>query len=259
MDDEQIVIVENISPVVENKTNGLSVPTAIIIAGLMIAISIFATFGHFGGNDGVKTIAQRAGLNISKFNTCLASNKYDAKITAMHKEGEAIGIDGTPFSVIIAKDGTKVPVVGAQEYNTFKGIIDGLPKVPTLDPRLAAYHLDKVSPVDPTEHIFGNPNADIKIVEYSDTECPFCKRIEPTLKKLVADYDGKVAWVYRHFPLDCNDSVDPSCQTLHAKSRHEAVATECAGEQKGNDGFWKYIDALYTATPSNDGFDAQML
>ena len=60
---------------------------------------------------------------------------------------------------------------------------------------------------------------------------------------------GKVAWVYRHFPLD----------SLHKKARSEAVALECAAELGGNDAFWKYADRLFEITPSNDGLDAAEL
>lgn len=108
-------------------------------------------------------------------------------------------------------------------------------------------NLDAMTPVSSSDHIRGNPNAPVKIVEYSDTECPFCKRFHNTMKEVMNEYgkDGKVAWVYRHFPLD----------QLHSKARKEAVALECANEQGGNDKFWEYTDRLYEITPANDGLD----
>jgi len=57
---------------------------------------------------------------------------------------------------------------------------------------------------------------------------------------------GKVAWVYRHFPLD---------QLHPVKARKEAVATECANELGGNDAFWKYINRFFELTPSNNQTD----
>ncbi len=105
--------------------------------------------------------------------------------------------------------------------------------------------LEAMKPVSSDDHIRGNPDAPVKIVEYSDTECPFCKRFHPTMQQVMSEYDGKVAWVYRHFPLD----------QLHSKARKEAEATECAGELGGNDGFWKYLDRLMEVTPANDGLD----
>jgi protein-disulfide isomerase len=108
-----------------------------------------------------------------------------------------------------------------------------------------SYNLDAVSPVTTDDHIKGNPNAKIKIVEYSDTECPFCKRFHITMNQLMKEYgdNGNVAWVYRHMPL----------QMLHQKAQKEAEATECAYAQGGNQAFWKYLDRLMEITPSNDG------
>jgi len=107
-----------------------------------------------------------------------------------------------------------------------------------------------------TDHIFGDPNAPVKIIEYSDLECPFCKVFHKTLAQAVSLYEGKVAWVYRHFPLD---EPDPYGRVLHAKARKEAVASECATDMAGNNGFWKYVDRLFQITPSNDGLDPKKL
>ena len=106
-----------------------------------------------------------------------------------------------------------------------------------------------VRPVSTTDHIFGNPGAPIKVIEFSDFECPFCKRFHPTMKKIVEVYAGKVAWVYRHYPLE----------SLHSKAQKEAEASECANELGGNDVFWKFVDRLFEVTPSNDGLDLALL
>lgn len=83
-------------------------------------------------------------------------------------------------------------------------------------------------------------SGDLTIVEFSDPECPFCKRFHDTMKEIVSDYDGKVRWAYKHLPLT----------SLHQKAEREALATECAAEQSK---FWEYIDLLYETTTSNDG------
>ena len=99
-----------------------------------------------------------------------------------------------------------------------------------------------VRPVDPArDHIYGNPTAKVSLIEYSDFECPFCKRFHPTAKQLVDESGGQVNWVYRHFPLGFHN---PAAQ-------REAEATECAAELGGNDAFWKYSDLVFAATPSN--------
>lgn len=98
-------------------------------------------------------------------------------------------------------------------------------------------------PVSPDEHILGNKNAKVVIVEYSDTECPFCKSFHKTMEQVVRDSDGEVAWVFRHYPIP----------QLHAKAPREAEATECAWDQGGNDAFWSYTNRLFEVTTSNDG------
>lgn len=104
-----------------------------------------------------------------------------------------------------------------------------------------------VKPVGPDDHILGNPQAELIVVEYSDTECPFCKNFHKTMQQIIAEYgkDGKVAWVYRHMPLE----------QLHKKAMREAIATECAAEVGGKAKFWDYINELFERTPSNDGLD----
>lgn len=104
---------------------------------------------------------------------------------------------------------------------------------------------DFIQPVTQRDHIRGNPDAPVKIVEFADTECPLCKRFHPTLQRIVAEYPGKVAWVFRHFPLD----------NIHPKARKEAEATECANDLGGNEKFWAYLDRLYEITPSNNQLD----
>jgi len=100
-------------------------------------------------------------------------------------------------------------------------------------------------PVTERDHLRGDPQAPAKIIEFSDTECPLCKRQHPTLQRLVQDYQGMVAWVYRHRPIDA----------IHPRARKEAEATECAAELGGHDSFWAYLDRLFEITPSNDQLD----
>lgn len=109
-----------------------------------------------------------------------------------------------------------------------------------------------VRPVDPaTDHILGNPNAPVVVVEYSDLECPFCKAFHATMHQIMDQYgkDGKVAWVFREMPI-------PS---LHPKAPHEAEAAECAAALGGNDKFWQFIDGVFAVTPSNNGLDPSEL
>lgn len=108
-----------------------------------------------------------------------------------------------------------------------------------------------VRPVTAKDHIRGDINAPVKIIEFSDLECPFCKQFQSTLKKVMTDYGdtGKVAWVFRHFPID----------QLHPKARKEAQAAECANQLGGNKAFWAYIDKVFEVTPSNNRLDLSRL
>lgn len=99
-----------------------------------------------------------------------------------------------------------------------------------------------VAPVSADDHVLGNPNAEIVVIEYSDIDCPFCKDFHATMHRIIDEYgkDGKVAWVYRDFPLD----------QLHPEARTKAEATECVASLAGNDIYWKFLDALFARTES---------
>ena len=101
------------------------------------------------------------------------------------------------------------------------------------------------------DHILGNPDAPIKVVEYADLECPHCKLFNTTMHQVMDYYgaSGKVAWVYRPFPL----------ASIHSKAPKEAEAAECAADQGGDTTFFKYIDRLYEVTPGNNGLDLSQL
>ncbi|MBM5789622.1 DsbA family protein [Candidatus Parcubacteria bacterium] len=90
---------------------------------------------------------------------------------------------------------------------------------------------EAVPVVTDDDHIRGDKNAPVTIIEYSDFECPFCQTFHPTMQQVMENYSGKVRWVYRHFPLSFHQQAQPS-----------ANAAECAGEQNQ---FWDYADELF--------------
>lgn len=87
---------------------------------------------------------------------------------------------------------------------------------------------------DETDHVRGNPDAPIAIVEFSDLECPFCAQIHPTLSRIVEENDD-VKWVFRHFPLS----------TIHSRALSAAIASECIARLGSNDSFWAFTDAAF--------------
>ncbi len=92
---------------------------------------------------------------------------------------------------------------------------------------------------DPTR-VKGDPNAPITIVEFSDFQCPFCKKSESTLHELLTKYSGRVKLAYLDFPL----------REIHPQAQSAAEAARCAGEQGK---FWEYHDALYEEQSKLDG------
>jgi protein-disulfide isomerase len=100
-----------------------------------------------------------------------------------------------------------------------------------------------IEPVLEEEHILGNPEAEVMIFTYSDYQCTFCVKFHKTMERIIAEYieDGKVAWIFRHFPIDSS----------HSKARLAAEASECVFEQKGNLGFWKYSEKLFENSPDS--------
>ena len=100
-----------------------------------------------------------------------------------------------------------------------------------------------VRPVGASDHILGNPTAPIMIVLYSDFDCSYCKTFENTMHEVIADagVNGKVAWVFRQFPLT----------ELHPNAQKHAEAAECVAKTAGNDAFWKFADLLFANQPTD--------
>ncbi len=80
--------------------------------------------------------------------------------------------------------------------------------------------------------IRGSANAQVTIVEFSDFHCPYCKQVQPTLKRILSDYGDRVRLAYRDFPID----------HLHPSARKAAEAARCANDQGK---FWEFHDKLY--------------
>ncbi len=92
-------------------------------------------------------------------------------------------------------------------------------------------------PVDETDYIRGNPNAPIIMIEYSDYDCPFCKQFHETMVQIMEEYgvEGRVAWVYRQFPLP----------QLHPNAPLISEAALCVGDIGGQTAFWEFTDLIF--------------
>jgi protein-disulfide isomerase len=80
----------------------------------------------------------------------------------------------------------------------------------------------------------GTENALVTIVESSEFQCPFCSRVNPTIKKVMDAYKGKVKVVFHHNPL-----------RFHKQAMMAAIASHEVFKQKGNKAFWEYHDKLF--------------
>jgi protein-disulfide isomerase len=92
------------------------------------------------------------------------------------------------------------------------------------------------------------PTEEIVFTEYSDTECPFCKNFHETMKTVVAEGNGRYAWVYKHFPL-----------SFHPKAQKEAEAVECVRSIAGDTKAFQYLDSIFAITPANDKLPPEAL
>ena len=84
---------------------------------------------------------------------------------------------------------------------------------------------------DPDRHLYGDPGAAVRIVEYGDFQCPGCKMLAPVLKQLIDESGGRICLVFRHFPVF---EVHPFALTA-------ALAAEASGDR-----FWEMHEQLYT-------------
>jgi protein-disulfide isomerase len=89
-----------------------------------------------------------------------------------------------------------------------------------------------VNPPEGSEHVLGNPDAPVTVVEYGDLECPYCAAAAPVLRQLVEESDGQVRLVFRHFPV----------ADIHPHALTAALAAEAAGAQGA---FWPMHDVIF--------------
>jgi protein-disulfide isomerase len=87
----------------------------------------------------------------------------------------------------------------------------------------------------------GPATAKVTIVEFSDFQCPFCKRVGPTLSQVMKEYDGRVRLVFKDMPLEFHEMARPA---------HEAA--RCAAEAGK---FWSYHDRLFEEQPAFERAD----
>ncbi|MBX2807155.1 MAG: thioredoxin domain-containing protein [Cellvibrionaceae bacterium] len=91
------------------------------------------------------------------------------------------------------------------------------------------------------DYVYGSEDARFTLMEFSDLECPYCKRFHETPKKIVDISEGMVNWKWKHLPLQFHNPAA-------FKGAH---AAECVGSIEGNRAFWVYLDQVFDATRGN--------
>ena len=231
----------------EPKKIEFSPAISILVAGVTIAGAILLT--HFfpvaapvAANNGqnqqatvqqqmspalYEEIAKALKADMTKYKSCVESSKYQAKIDTETLEAQKAGGQGTPFTIVLdTKTGNALPVSGALPYAQLKSAIASV----NTEGKKSV-----VTPPSDNEHIIGKADAPIVLIEYSDFQCPYCQMIHGDLKKIVAESNGTIAWVYRNFPL----------YQIHPQATPAANAAECIAEQLGNNGFWQFANTIF--------------
>jgi protein-disulfide isomerase len=219
--------------------------------------------------DSYEKWAKDAGVtDMAKWKTAVASHQYAKKVDDDHEAAKKAGVNGTPAFYI-----NGVSLSGAQPFDKFKAVIDqelqkAQAKIASGTAKEKIYvamssENKKNAPAAPTEDaeekddavykvpvgnspIQGNVKAPVTIIEFSDFQCPFCKRVEPTMKQIKDTYGEKVRIVWKHEPLPFHPRAEPAAElSLEARA------------QKGDKGFWDAHDKLFEIQPKLDDADLE--
>jgi protein-disulfide isomerase len=152
----------------------------------------------------------------------------DEEIRALYERAKAGGQQLPPFDQV--KDDIARFIKGQKGQSAMVDYYDGLKKEMGIEVVMPPYEAPKVA-VDATGPSKGPSAAPITIVEFSDFECPYCSKAEPTVKALLAKYPDKIRLVYRDFPLP-----------MHPRAPKAAEAAHCAGDQGK---YWEMHEKLF--------------
>jgi protein-disulfide isomerase len=213
-------------------------------------------------NDSLVRYAQELGLDPNAARAAITNNQFQAQITADQQLAQRLGASGTPAFFINGRN-----LRGAQPFEAFKALIDeelakARAKVAAGTPRNRVYEeiirnganearfIEQAAPAaQPQEpdadRVYqiavprnaprkGGRNAKVIIQQFSDYQCPFCSRVEPTVNQILETYGDRVQIVWRDYPLPFHNNAMPA-----AEAAREVFAQ--GGEAK----FWAYHAKLF--------------
>lgn len=180
--------------------------------------------------------------------TCLLENKFQAEVNEFVAEGRSLGVSGTPSFFINGQI-----VVGALPFSVFEQAINqaldgvpitaGSPQQPEQPQPVIAPTPASIPPRGMTA--LGDPAAPVTIVEYSDFQCPFCRRhfleTMPLLKANLIE-TGRVYYVFKDYPIE----------TLHPLAYRLHEGALCAGDIGGSESYWEAHDLFFSAAETFD-------
>lgn len=192
---------------------------------------LFETLGEWSVSDpsaAFASYAESIGIDVDAFATCLASDAFSAEVDADLASGRQRGITGTPAFLINGQ-----LVSGAQPISVFNQAIaqaaSGQEVAAAQPANPTSAEIPMPTPItfsDQFAYAWGDPDAPVTLVEFTDYQCPFCARHSTqTLPGVMAEMveQGRVYYIMKDLPLD----------QLHPEARQAAVAARCAGEQDG--------------------------
>jgi protein-disulfide isomerase len=203
----------------------------------------------------LEAAAKDLGLDVEKAKKAIATHKYKELIDADADLADNVNANGTPHFFVNGRR-----LVGAQPFEKFQSVIDEELKnaqalvAKGIAPKDVYAEIMKTGkePPPPEKKTIPNPtsanawrggaNAKVVIQEFSDFQCPFCGRVEPTVKQMNDTYGDKIKFVWRHKPLP-----------MHPDAPLASEAAAEAFKQKGSDGFWKMHDLLFQNQSTPDG------
>lgn len=179
-----------------------------------------------GANEVFAGLAAELSLDAGEFAACMDSGRYDDVVQANQEEGMSLGVNGTPAFFI-----NGFPVSGAQPYELFEYAV-GLAEEGTLADAYVSDTQTQPTPAPPApvdldtsdSPGLGDPDAPIVMIEFTDYQCPFCRRhFMETFPQIKAEYidKGLVRYVFMEFPLT----------SIHPQAQLASEAALCANDQ----------------------------
>jgi len=205
-------------------------------------------------DEDLKGIAEKLGLSWDDVKKAIDTNKFGERFDQSVDLASDLQARGTPHFFI-----NGVRLSGAQPFEAFKKAIDEqLAKVKALvakgTPKAKVYdeimkegkeppppEKKEIAAPDASDPVKGGANAKVVIQEFSDFQCPFCKRVEPTVQALEKEYGNKIKIVWRHMPLPFHKNAPQA-----AEAAHEVFA------QKGSVAFWTFHDKVFGGEGSDE-------